>query len=168
MRTDWSRLACTLLLLMTAGLAPSGDQSAAAAQSQSEIAPGPARVVDTGELMDLLLLPTYQELQRAMAMPAQTRQDWGAIYKAAVRLAEIENLLFFREPNRYTSNPHLPRAASRARRAAVDVVDATVAGLVHTTSDDYVAVRRAYDAVSASCNACHRGLNTMNGATIKP
>jgi hypothetical protein len=153
---------------MTLCLVPSGDQSAAAAPSQSETAPGPARVVDTGELMDLLLLPTYRELQRAMAKPAVTRQDWGAIYRAAVRLAEIENLLFFREPNRYTSSPEFPRLAASARRAAVDVVDATVAGLVHTTGDDYVAVRRAYDAVSASCNACHRGLNTMNGATIKP
>jgi hypothetical protein len=140
----------------------------AAAESQVDPAPGPAHVVDTGELMDLVVLPTYQELQRAMATPAATRQDWGAIYKAAVRLAEMENLLFFREPNRYTTNPEFPRFAEGARRAAIAVVNATMTGLVKTTPEDYAAVQRAYAGVSSSCNACHRGLNTMNGATIKP
>jgi len=168
MRIDWSRAACALLLAIAACSEPLAAQSAAGVESQLDRAPGPARVVDTGELMDLLLLPTYQELQRAMATPAVTRQNWGAIYKASVRLAEIENLLFFREPNRYTTNPEFPRLAAGARRAAVGVVSATVAGLVHTTPEDYAAVRRAYIEVSASCNACHRGLSTMNGATIRP
>jgi hypothetical protein len=103
-----------------------------------------------------------------MATAPATRQEWGTIYKASVRLAETENLLFFREPNRYTTQPEFPRFAARARQAAVAVVNATSAGLIRTTSDDYAAVRRAYEGVSASCNACHRGLNTMNGATIKP
>lgn len=168
MRTDWSRPACALLLAIAVCSEPSAAQRAADVESQPETVPGPAHVVDTGELMDLLLRPTYQELQRAMTKPAVTRQEWGAIYKASVRLAEIENLLFFREPNRYTTNPEFPRLAAGARRAAVDVVNATVTGLVHTTPEDYAAVRRAYIEVSASCNACHRGLSTMNGATIRP
>ena len=139
-----------------------------ASGSQREPAPGPERVVDTGELMDLFLLPAYQELQRATARPPVTRADWAAIYRTSVRLAEMEHLLFFREPNRYTTNPRFPTLAAQARQATVDVVNATLAGMVRAGPGDYEPVRRAYVAVSRSCNACHRGLSTMNGATIKP
>lgn len=168
MRIDVNRSASAVVLAVSLCCAAAFAHRAAAAQSQVDPVPGPAHVIDTGELMDLVLLPTYQELQRAMARPAATRQDWGAIYKAAVRLAEMENLLFFREPNRYTTNPAFPRFAGGARQAAIAVVNATMTGLVKTTPEDYAAVQRAYEQVSASCNACHRGLNTMNGATIKP
>jgi len=127
--------------------APSAARRAGAAEVQGEPVPGPERVVDTGELMDLFLLPAYQDLQRATTKPPESRQDWAAIYKASVRF---------------------PALAARARRATVEVVNATLAGLANARPDDYEAVRRAYVAVSASCNACHRGLSTMNGATIKP
>ena len=80
----------------------------------------------------------------------------------------MENPLFFREPNRYTSSPEFPALAARARRATVDVVNATLVGMPNARPEDYDAVRRAYLEVSAACNACHRGLNTMNGADIKP
>ena len=168
MREVVVRAACAGALLLTICSVPSSARRAGARGPQTETAPGPERIVDTGELMDLFLLPAYQELRRAAATPPATRQDWAAIYRTSVRLAEMENLLFFREPNRYTTNAAFPALAAQARRASVDVVNATLAGMVHAGPGDYEAVRRAYLGVSASCNACHRGLNTLNGATIKP
>ena len=103
-----------------------------------------------------------------MAAPPATRQDWAAIYRTSVRLAEMENLLFFRESNRYTSSPEFPVLAASARQASVTVVTATLEAMRNARAGDYAAVRAAYGSVSASCNACHRGLNTMNGPAIKP
>ena len=136
--------------------------------SQTNPTPGPERVVDTGELMQLLIRPAYQELQRAVATPPQSRQDWSAIYLAAVRLAELENLIFIREPSRYTTQPAFANFAARARQSTVDVVTLTLMAMPYARSEDFDGVRRAYEQISASCTACHRGLGTLNGPTVKP
>ncbi len=136
--------------------------------AQPAPAPGPVRIVDTGELMQILIRPAYQDLQTAVSHPPQSRQDWAAIYRAAVRLAEMENLIFFREPNRYTTQPQFPVLAARARDASAEVVTLTLAALPSAKPEDFPAVRRAYEAISSSCTACHRGLGTMNGPTVKP
>lgn len=153
-----------------AGLLCVGVMAAAApaASSQTPAAPGPMRIVDTGELMQLFIRPAYQELQAAMIKPPASRQEWAAIYRAAVRLAEMENLIFFREPNRYTSQPEFPVFAARARDTASEVVKLTLAAMPGAKEEDFPAIRRAYEAISSSCTACHRGLGTMNGPTVKP
>ncbi len=138
------------------------------ASSQPAAVPGPLRIVDTGELMQLFIRPAYQELQTAAAKPPQSRQDWAAIYRAAVRLAEMENLIFFREPNRYTTQPEFPALAARARDTTAEVVRLTLAAMPAARQEDFPAIRRAYEAVSTSCTACHRGLGTMNGPTVRP
>src|SRR5690348_9910593 len=56
----------------------------------------PEPVVDNGEFMDLFLKSTYGELQDAMAKPPADRKAWANIYQKAIRLAEMQNLLFFR------------------------------------------------------------------------
>ena len=136
--------------------------------AQNAETPGPVRVVDTGELMQVLVRPAYQDLQAAMAKTPASRQDWAAIYRASVRLAEIENLIFFREPNRYTTQPSFPTLASRARDTTAEVVTLTLAAMPAARAEDFPAVRRAYEAISMSCTACHRGLGTMNGPTVRP
>jgi hypothetical protein len=138
------------------------------ASMQSPPAPGPERVVDTGELMQMIIRPAYQDLQRAMTKVPESRQDWSAIYLAAVRLAELENLIFIREPNRYTTQSAFPDLAARARRAAVEVVTLTLAAMPTSRAEDFAGVRRAYEVVATSCTACHRGLGTMNGPTVRP
>jgi hypothetical protein len=159
------RLIRPLTWLLCASLSATAITSA---YSQSPIAPGPKRVVDTGELMQLFIRPAYHELQSAMTKPPASRQDWAAIYRAAVRLAEMENLIFFREPNRYTSQPEFPVLAARARDTTAEVVRLTLAAMPGAKEEDFSAIRRAYEAISTSCTACHRGLGTMNGPTVKP
>ena len=41
----------------------------------------PAPVLDNVDLMDLMIKPAYDELQRAAATPPQTRQAWAALYQ---------------------------------------------------------------------------------------
>jgi hypothetical protein len=159
------RLTRSLAWLLCASLSAT---SIASASSQTPIAPGPIRVVDTGELMQLFIRPAYQELQAAMMKPPTSRQEWAAIYRAAVRLAEMENLIFFREPNRYTSQPQFPLLTARARDTTAEVVRLTLTAMPGAKEEDLPAIRRAYEAVSTSCTACHRGLGTMNGPTVKP
>ena len=142
--------------------------SPSTAFSQDAVIPGPVHVVDTGELMQLFVRPAYQELQAAMGKTPASRQGWAAIYRAAVRLAEIENLIFFREPNRYTTQTEFPLLAARARDTSVAVVRLTLAAMPNARPEDFPAVRRAYEAISTSCTACHRGLGTMNGPTVRP
>jgi hypothetical protein len=138
------------------------------AASQAPAPPGPVRVVDTGELMQLFIRRAYQELRSAVANPPKSRPDWAAIYRAAVRLAEMENLIFFREANRYTTQAEFPTLAARARDTSAEVVKLTLAAMPNARAEDFDAVRRAYEAISTSCTACHRGLGTMNGPTVRP
>src|SRR5205807_9594363 len=63
----------------------------------AEPLPQPVQVIDTGEMMDLFFKPAYAELQQAMAKAPADRKGWATVYQKAVRLAEMENLLFFRE-----------------------------------------------------------------------
>lgn len=136
--------------------------------TNAQSVPGPAYIVDTGELMQTIIRPAYQELQSAVAKPPASRQEWAVIYRAAVRLAEMENLIFFRESNRYTTQPEFPAFAMRARETTAQVAKLTLAAMPSPRDEDFTAVRTAYESVSVSCTACHRGVGTMNGPTVKP
>src|SRR4029079_8664733 len=59
--------------------------------------PRPTAVVDNGEFMDLFLKTTYGELQQAMPKAPVDRRGWATIYQRAIQVAEMQNLLFFRD-----------------------------------------------------------------------
>jgi len=126
----------------------------------------PAQVVDTGELMDLFLKPAYAELQQAMAHPPADRRDWATIYQKAVRLAELENLLFFRN-HEDVRKPEWLQTSARARQAAADVAAAALLGLRTVKAENYEGVRTKYNAVAETCNACHRTF-ARDAVTVKP
>jgi hypothetical protein len=127
---------------------------------------GPAQVVDTGELMDIFLKPAYAELQQAMAKPPADRKEWATIYQKAVRLAELENLLFFRA-HEDARKPEWAATAARARQAAADVAAAALLGLRTVKAENYAPVRTKYEAVADTCNACHRTF-ARDAVTVKP
>jgi len=127
---------------------------------------GPAQVVDTGELMDIFLKPAYAELQQAMAKAPVDRKEWATIYQKAVRLAELENLLFFRA-HEDARKPEWGATAARARQAAADVAAAALRGLRTVKAENYAAVRTKYEAVADTCNACHRTF-ARDAVTVKP
>jgi hypothetical protein len=152
-----------LLAFVVAAARPSVSD---AAVQEAEATPEPVQIVDTGELMDIFLKPAYAELQQAMAQPPADRKEWATIYQKAVRLAELENLLFFRN-HEDVRKPEWSRTAARARQAAADVAAAALLGLRTVNSDNYAAVRTKYESVADTCNACHRTF-ARDAVTVKP
>jgi cytochrome c556 len=135
-----------------------------AAQSAAPARPEP--VVDNGEFMDLFLKAGYGELQEAMAKPPADRKEWAAIYQKAIRLAEFQNLLFFRDRDE-VKDPRWPELAAGGRQAAADLANAAVFSLRNLQKADYAAVRKKYLAMVDACNACHKAF-ARDAPTIKP
>jgi hypothetical protein len=134
---------------------------------QADPPPLPAPVLENVELMDLMLKPAYDALQQAMAAPPADRKAWAALYQKAARLAELENLLFFRTRAEESRKVEWATKAARARQASADVAAATLLGLRSARPEDFEAVRRAFPTVSDACTACHRAF-AREAPVIKP
>jgi hypothetical protein len=158
------RKAAVIAVLVSSLIGPA---SGAQQQAAGTEAAHPEPVLATGELMTLLMDPLYKELQRSLAKPPRDRKAWAAIYSAAVRLAEANNLLFFRSSSRYTTDPRWPALAADGRSAASDIAEAVFVALQNPRASDAAPIKAKLAAVSASCNACHRGLGT-DARTVKP
>ena len=126
----------------------------------------PVAIVDTGELMDIFLKPAYTELQQSMVKPPTDRKEWATIYQKAVRLAELENLLFFRN-HEEVRKPEWLATSARARQAAAEVASAALLGLRTVKADNFDGVRAKYERVADTCNACHRTF-ARDAVTVKP
>jgi cytochrome c556 len=146
-------------LVPTVALGPIG-----AAQTETQARPEP--VVDNGEFMDMFLKATYTELQQSMAKPPADRKEWAAIYQKATRLAEMQNLLFFRNRDE-VKDPRWAAHSAAGRQAAADLATAAVVQLRNVQKADFEAVRRKYVALADSCNACHKTF-ARDAPTIKP
>ena len=133
--------------------------------AQGEPPARPEPVVDNGEFMDLFLKAGYTELQLAMAKPPADRKEWAAIYQKAVRLAELQNLLFFRDRDE-VKDPRWGALAAGSRQALADLANAAVFNLRNLQKADYDGVRKKYAAVADACNACHR-VFARDAPTIK-
>ena len=128
--------------------------------------PTPQPVIDNGEFMDIFLKTGYGDLQDAMAKPPADRRAWALIYQRAIRLAEIQNLLFFRDRPE-VKDPRWSAAAAGTRQAAADLANAALFGLRNIDKADYGAVRKKYVALADACNVCHRAF-AREAPTIKP
>lgn len=126
----------------------------AAVQSREPVAQ-PAPILENGELMALLVKPAYLDLQQAVARPPADRKEWATIYQKAVRLAEMQNLLFFRN-HEDVRKAEWSAAAARSRQAAADVAAAALTGLHTINTAGYDTVRAKYLLVADTCNGCHR------------
>ena len=151
-----------LLVIVAAGI----QAASGAVQAGKPMPLEPVQIVDTGELMDIFLKPAYAELQQAMAKAPTDRKEWATIYQKAVRLAEIENLLFFRS-HEDVRKPEWVKTAAEARQAAADVAAAALRGLRTVRAENYDAVRTGYVRVADTCNACHRTF-ARDAVTVKP
>jgi hypothetical protein len=128
--------------------------------------PRPEPVVDNGEFMDLFLKTSYGDLQDAMAKPPADRRAWATIYQRAIRVAEFQNLLFFRDRPE-VKDPRWGAAAASTRQAAAALANAALFGLRNIDKADYNDVRKKYVALADSCNSCHRAF-AREAPTIKP
>jgi len=118
----------------------------------------PEPVLETGELMLLVIKPAYDELRRAMAAPPADRQQWAALYQKAARLAEFENLILFR-PHERSNTAEWKTFATNARKASMAVASAALTALANASTANVDEVKKAYGDVSVRCNACHRAMS---------
>jgi cytochrome c556 len=128
--------------------------------------PQPEPILETGELMVMVIRPAYVELQQMMGKPPSDRRQWAQLYQKAARLAEFENLILFRPHERAATREWKTLAAS-ARQATANTAQSVLAGLNSTQGEDFAAVRKNYEAIAQSCNACHRAMN-REAPVIKP
>jgi hypothetical protein len=129
-------------------------------------APQPAPVVDNGEFMDLFLKTSYTELQQAMAAPPADRKSWATIYQKAIRLAEMQNLLFFRDRDE-VKDPRWAQHCAAGRQAAADLANAALFGLRNIAKADFAVLRQKHLALVDACNACHTTF-ARDAPTVKP
>ena len=101
-----------------------------------------------------------------MAKPPTERKEWAAIYQKATRLAEMQNLLFFRNRDE-VKDPRWGEHTAAGRQAAADLASAAVFALRNVQKADFEGVRRKYIALADSCNACHKTF-ARDAPTIKP
>jgi cytochrome c556 len=118
----------------------------------------PEPILETGELMLLVIKPAYDELRRAMAAPPADRQQWAALYQKAARLAEFENLILFR-PHERSNTAEWKTFATNARKASMAVASAALNALANASAANVDEVKKAYGDVSVRCNACHRAMS---------
>jgi hypothetical protein len=128
--------------------------------------PRPAPVVDNGEFMDLFLKTTYSELQQSIAKPPADRKAWATIYQRAIQVAEMQNLLFFRDRPE-VSDARWATLTAASRQNAADLAAAALFGLRNIQKADVEGLRKKYVAVSEGLNACNRAL-AREAPTIKP
>ena len=133
---------------------------------RSDPAPRPEPVVDNGEFMDLFLKTSYTELQQAMAGPPTDRKAWATIYQKAIRLAEMQNLLFFRDRDE-VKDPRWAEHCAAGRQAAANLANAALFGLRNIAKADFTVVRQKHLALVDACNACHTTF-ARDAPTIKP
>ena len=136
---------------------------AAAAQEPS---PCPEPILETGELMVMVIKPAYDELQRAMATPPADRQQWALLFQKAARLAEFENLILFR-PHERSDRPEWKTLATNARKSTAAVASAALKALGNAKDADFAGIKKLYEDVSGRCNACHRAMS-REAPMIKP
>ena len=127
----------------------------------------PVPVLENVDLMDLMLKPAYDELRQAMTKAPEDRKAWAALYQKAARLAELENLLFFRTRAEESRRPEWAAAAGHARQASAEVAAAALLGLRRAGPDDFATVRATFPAVSSGCTGCHRAFS-REAPVIKP
>ena len=137
------------------------------AAPQAESPARPVAVLDNVDLMDLMVKPAYDDLQRAVAAPPSDRKAWADLYQKAARLAEIENLLFFRTRAEETRKPEWAARAASARQASADVAAAALLGLRNARPADFDEVRGKFPVVATACTACHRAF-AREAPQIKP
>ena len=148
-------LVCAALLFFVAG--------ATAAQEPTT---QPEPILETGELMIMVIKPAYDDLQKAMAAPPADRQQWALLYQKAARLAEFENLILFR-PHPRAETPEWKNLATSARKATMVVASATLKALGNAEGANFAELKKSFEDVSARCNACHRAMS-REAPQIKP
>ena len=149
-----------LIVLAFAGVAAAQESAAPPGATQ------PEPILETGELMLMVIKPAYDELKKAMAAAPADQQQWAQLYQKAARLAEFENLILFR-PHQRAETPEWKSLATSARKSTMTVASAVLKALGNAQAASFVEIKKSYEDVSARCNACHQAMS-REAPMIKP
>lgn len=114
------------------------------------VSEGPAEVIETGEVMELLMDPIHEDLKDFIENPPKKRADWRGLYVSAFTLAEVNNLLYSRTDHGYMLQQEWRDRVTDARAVTVTLADS----IKH--QDDYETIKANYLAVVENCNECHQ------------
>lgn len=110
------------------------------------------QIVNTAEIMKLMMDPMFEQLKDAIAEPPEGRKAWRQLYITSFNLAEMNNLLFSREPEKkkeYIGTDHWVEESLEA----VELLT-TLAESVKDQSE-YDVLKKNFIAVLNNCNQCH-------------
>lgn len=110
---------------------------------------GAEQVLDTAEVMELLMDPIHEDLKDVIENPPSQRADWRALYIAAYTLAETNNLLFSRTDHGYMLQQEWRDRVTDARAVTVALADSI------KEQAEYEIIKANYIAVVQNCNECH-------------
>jgi len=159
--------AYTLVFLVTAGgvaaltslfprpdaasmsLIPVAEAAEAAPDTKTPIQVEQVQVVETAELMKLLVDPTFEELKDAVENPPEKRRQWRSLYIAAFNLAELSNLNFSRRDEDFMSTQEWVDHCIKSRDLAIKLAE-SIKGQA-----EYDTIKANFMAVRDNCNDCH-------------
>lgn len=107
------------------------------------------QILDSAELMKLLVDPTFESLKDAIENPPVKRKEWRMLYIAAFNLAEINNLNFSRTGKDYMETEEWTDFVAMARTNAIDLAETV------RTRPEYDVMKDKFITVMENCNDCH-------------
>ncbi len=132
--------------------APTTSRSAVEA-AEIETRPSYERqIINTAELMKLMMDPMFEQLKDAIAEPPEGRKAWRQLYITTFNLAEMNNLLFSREPEKKKEYIGTDLWVEESIEA-VELLT-TLAVSVREQSE-YDVLKKNFNAVLKNCNQCH-------------
>jgi len=135
-----------------AASAPTTSRSAVEA-AEIETRPSYERqIINTAELMKLMMAPMFEQLKDAIAEPPEGRKAWRQLYITTFNLAEMNNLLFSREPEKKKEYIGTDLWVEESIEA-VELLT-TLAVSVREQSE-YDVLKKNFNAVLKNCNQCH-------------
>lgn len=143
----------------TAPEAAEADSSAAQPAAQDEPPVQLKPVMDTYLLMDFFYKPIQQALNAGLMQAPTERKDWLAVSDNAQAAAELANLVALRTDYEDVQKWRALSLDSQAK--AVDLAAAA-------KKQDFPESRAAYEALIASCNACHQAFEPDVAPVLEP
>lgn len=108
----------------------------------------PKQVLETYELMDVIVNPAFENLRAVAIKEPEGRKDWKGLYNGSFTIAELMNLLFSRADEDYMAEPDWAQMTAKTRGLAEQMGAAV-------QDQDYPTAKERYLSMVQSCNACH-------------
>lgn len=130
-------------------------------EAREEAVSGPVQVMETKEMMKILMDPLWEDIRDLTEKEPKLRRDWRSLYIATFSLAEDHNLLF----NRQGSDYH---QTEEWKKFSIDGLKASIALAESVRDQNFEAVLENKTKVMNTCNACHQQFEPMEAPTIEP